>query len=93
MAFQIGSYIGFRIPRKMLPDWNPDNPTGEAFYNWLVEQKNAGTPVLVQYALANPIETPLTTDQLASYKKLHTYKGTTIVDNNAGAKMKASYST
>ena len=77
----------------MLPDWNPDNPTGEAFYNWLVEQKNAGTPVLVQYALANPIETPLTADQLASYKQLHTYKGTTMVDNHAGAEMKASYST
>lgn len=77
----------------MLPDWNLDNPTGEAFYNWLVEQKNAGTPVLVQYALANPIETPLTADQLASYKQLHTYKGTTIVDNNAGVEMKASYST
>ena len=92
-GFQIGTYIAFRFPRKMLPDWNPDNPTGEAFYNWLVEQKNAGTPVLVQCALANPIETPLTTDQLASYKKLHTYKGTTIVDNNAGAKMKALYST
>ena len=93
IAFQIGSYIGFRIPRKMLPDWNPDNPTGEAFYNWLVEQKNAGPPVLVQYALANPIETPLTADQLASYKQLHTYKGTTIVDNNTAAEMKASYST
>lgn len=92
-GFQIGTYIGFRFPRKMLPDWNPDNPTGEAFYNWLVEQKNAGTPVLVQYALANPIETLLTADQLASYKQLHTYKDTTIVDNNAGVEMKASYST
>lgn len=92
-GFQIGTYIAFRFPRKMLPDWNPDNPTGEAFYNWLVEQKNAGTPVLVQYALANPIETLLTADQLASYKQLHTYKDTTIVDNNAGVEMKASYST
>lgn len=90
-AFQIGTYIAFRFPRKMLPDWNPDNPTGEAFYNWLVEQKNAGTPVLVQYALANPIETPLTTEQLASYKQLRTYKGTTIVDNDVGAGMKVTY--
>lgn len=31
----------------------------------------------------NPIETPLTEEQIASYKALHTYNGTTIIESKA----------
>ena len=41
--------------------------------------------------LATPIETPLTSDQLNVYKALRTYKGTTIIDNDAGAYMSVKY--
>lgn len=48
-------------------------------------------PMTISYALATPIETPLTSDQLTAYKQLHTYKGTTIIDNDAGAYMSVRY--
>mgnify|MGYP004525942861 CR=1 FL=1 len=44
-------------------------------------------------ALTTPVETPLTSDQLAAYKALRTYKGTTIIDNDAGAYMTIKYNT
>lgn len=52
---------------------------------------DAGTPLTLYYTLTAPIETPLTSDQLAAYKSLHTYKGTTIIDNDAGAYMSVRY--
>lgn len=48
-------------------------------------------PCQIIYRIATPIETPLTSDQLAAYKALHTYKGTTIIDNDAGAYMSVRY--
>lgn len=48
-------------------------------------------PMTLYYALATPVEIPLTSDQLAAYKQLHTYKGTTIIDNDAGAYMSVRY--
>lgn len=48
-------------------------------------------PMTLYYALAAPIESPITSDQLAAYKQLHTYKGTTIIDNDAGAYMSVKY--
>ena len=51
----------------------------------------AAYPMVVMTYLDNPIETPLTSDQLAAYKQLHTYKGTTIIDNDAGAYMSVKY--
>ena len=44
-------------------------------------------------ALTTPIETPLASGQLAAYKALRTYKGTTIIDNDAGAYMSVKYNT
>ena len=51
----------------------------------------AAHPMVVMTYLDSPIETPLTSDQLAAYKQLHTYKGTTIIDNDAGAYMSVKY--
>ena len=39
------------------------------------------------YALATPIETPLSEEELAAYAALHTYKNNTTVFNDAGAWM------
>ena len=43
------------------------------------------------YAIANPIETPLSEEEIAAYKALHTYDGTTVISTNediAGLKVK-----
>lgn len=48
-------------------------------------------PMTVMTYLDSLIETPITSDQLAAYKELHTYKGTTIIDNDAGAYMSVKY--
>ena len=52
---------------------------------------DAGTPLKLYYALTTPVETPLTDEQIVAYKQLHTYKGTTIIDNDAGAYMSVKY--
>lgn len=44
----------------------------------------------ITYALATPIENDLTADEIATYKALHTYPGTTVVDNDAGAYMRVA---
>lgn len=43
--------------------------------------------------LTTPVEIPLTSEQIAAYKALRTYKGTTIIDNDAGAYMSVKYNT
>lgn len=53
---------------------------------WLSEN-----PMTVIYFLATPIETPLSKDELAAYAKLHTYKNSTTVSNNALAHMELEY--
>lgn len=38
-----------------------------------------GNPMTLIYAIANPIETPISPEELAAYRTLHTYDGTTVV--------------
>ena len=47
--------------------------------------------VTVIYALATPIETPLSETELAAYAALRTYRGNTTVSNDAGAWMDIEY--
>lgn len=46
---------------------------------------------VVRYALAEPIETALTAEQIAAYAALHTNKPNTTIYNDAGAYMAAEY--
>ena len=51
------------------------------FQSWLKSQYNAGTPVIVYYKLATPLDLELTTEQKAiREQKLHTYKNVTNID-------------
>lgn len=50
-------------------------------------------PVTVIYPLANHIETPLTPEEIAAFKALHTNKPTTTIINNAGVTTKVKYIT
>ena len=43
------------------------------------------------YVLANPIETPLSAEDLAAYASLHTYRNNTTVTNDASAHMEIEY--
>ena len=57
----------------------------------LAELAGAGTPLIAQYALATPIETPLPVEEIAAFKALHSNKPNTTVYNDAGAGMAVEY--
>ena len=57
--------------------------TVDTLKEWLDAKEAEGKPLEVYYLLSNPIETPLTEEQIASYKALHTYNGTTIIESEA----------
>lgn len=46
---------------------------------------------VIYYALATPIETPLTASEIAAYKSLRTYRGTTIVEAEDKAGISVTY--
>ena len=80
------NYAILSVPTNMLEDIS-SNENACASLVKICENTNA----IFFYSMASPIETPLTSDQLAAYKQLHTYKGTTIIDNDAGAYMSVRY--
>lgn len=45
----------------------------------------------IYYQLAEPIETPLSEEEIAAYKALHTYKPNTTIYNSEGADMEVKY--
>ena len=51
----------------------------------------AVSPISISYALATPIETPLSEAELAAYAALHTYKDSTTVSNDSSAYMELEY--
>lgn len=61
------------------------------FNNFLLEQRENNTPVQLLYYQNESIETPLSEDEIAAYRSLHTYDGTTIIstdENISGLKVK-----
>nr|DAE33834.1 MAG TPA: hypothetical protein [Caudoviricetes sp.] len=79
-------YMILSVRNDTISDISSDNAAIQSFKEMLAE-----TDAYMMYVLATPIETPLASDQLAAYKALHTYKGTTIIDNDAGAYMSVKY--
>ena len=53
------------------------------FNNFLLEQRENNTPVQLLYYQNESIETPLLEDELAAYRALHTYDGTTVISVNS----------
>lgn len=62
-----------------------------AYTAWLVEQYNAGNPVKLLYLLLEPIEMPLSAEELAAFAALHSNKPNTTVYNDAGAGLAVEY--
>ena len=61
------------------------------FRAFVAEQFAVGTPLTIMYILADPIETPLSEEELAAYASLHTYRDHTTVSNDASAHMELEY--
>lgn len=60
--------------------------TLEAFAEWLISHPKAS----ISYVLATPIETQLSEADIAAYRALTTYKGTTILESECHLKVKYS---
>ena len=63
----------------------------KADYAEILNESCKKHPGEVIYALATPIETPLTASEVAAYKSLRTYRGTTIVEAEDKAGISATY--
>lgn len=65
----------------------------DSSYANVTELKNAlkAKPITVYYPLVTPIETPMTDEEIAAYKALHSYKPTTVITNDADAYMEVEY--
>lgn len=72
-----------------LYQFNLDSSKFPTVKSW-VEYLKANT-VLIIYALATPIETPLTPAEIAAFNVFTTYYPVTIVENNYNTWMKATY--
>jgi hypothetical protein len=64
-----------------------ENPLKMVLQQWNAE----GNALQICYALATPIETILSADELAAYSALHTYRDNTTVTNDAYAHMELEY--
>lgn len=65
----------------------------EGFKSMLSGKYASGDAVRVTYALNEPIETPLSAEQLTAYASLHTNLHNTIIYNDAGADMEVKYTS
>lgn len=88
-----GLWIGVNnnILYSVYNDFNdPSLPDG-GLANWKAHL--AAHPLEVMTYLTTATEEPLTAEEIAAYKALHTYSLTTTVSNDAGAWMKVGYKT
>ena len=68
-----------------------DKPTVDEFKAWLVQQKEAGTPVELVYKTAEETWEPLPEEMQSVLNALHTNYPTTIVANSEDAEMELTY--
>lgn len=65
------------------------NPNGMTQSEWKTQYPNLVFELIV--SIPAPIETPLSEEEIAIYKALHTYRGHTTVSNDASAYMELDY--
>lgn len=75
---------------KDIPHFYVDTSNAQVFIPIDVKNPEEGEYILF-YALATPIETPLTPDEIAAYKALITYAPDTVVQASDGAGIKLDY--
>lgn len=81
LVLSSGNLIRFYGEYSTLDEW-------KAF---IAQCQSDGIPLTVYYALATPIETDLTAEEIAAYKSLTTYKSNTTIRNDANTYMKIKY--
>ena len=68
--------------------------TVEELNAFCVEKNSEGKPLIIMYGLTAPIESPIPADELAAYRALHTYDGTTIISSTDSlAEIEFNYTT
>ena len=66
--------------------------TADELNAFCVEKNSEGKPLTIMYVLEAPIETPIPADELAAYRALHAYDGTTVVTpDDALAEVEVDY--
>lgn len=65
--------------------------TQESFEAWLTAQKEAGTPLTVQYVLETPVETALDEALLSALSGMRSNRSGTLVQNDASAGLAVGY--
>lgn len=65
--------------------------TVEEFVEFAVSEYAAGTPISYCYLLKNPVETPLTANEIIAFQALRTNYHNTTVTNDTGSWMKLRY--
>ena len=70
---------------------DPNYSTVEDWKAMLTKRYAEGNPLTVWYALAEPIETPLTEEEIQAYKALHTNYPNTTIYNSDGAGAEVGY--
>lgn len=91
----IGTYDGFCLDHKgTVISFNckgfiSNMTTVDEWVSFVKGRYAAGNPIIIRYPLATPIETPLSAEEIAAFKALHTNKPNTTVytDGNAGIKL------
>ena len=69
-----------------------DSTLLQAVRNWLNTQLTLGTPVTAIVKITSPIETPIPAEELAAYRALHAYDGTTVLTpDDALAQLEVDY--
>lgn len=68
--------------------WGEVGKTLEEWKAWVKAQYDAGTPMELIYALAEPVETALSDEEIEAYKALHTYKTHTTIASVDGTEVK-----
>lgn len=80
-------YIGISIQTDMLSNTNDSSNAIESFEK-IISEKNGEMLIVI-----DPIETPLTTAQIAAYKALHTNEPNTTISNDKNAWMEVMYTS
>ena len=60
-------------------DMAPYFETVEELNAFCVQKNTEGNPLTIMYVMDTPIETPLSEEEIAAYRALHTYDGVTVV--------------
>lgn len=76
-----GCEVLFTTDLKTVEEWKAE----------LAQKYAEGNPVKIAFVFSDPIETPLSAEELAQYAALHTNKPSTTVYNDAGAYMDVEY--